>query len=384
MATTVTRPTFFEGEILPASDLVATVNYPRAQMARHQRNLHIWGVASGLNLVAPTVPGGPPTLKAGVATDGTGREVVVPADVLLSSADFLSQVASTNDPTTLYPVFLNGLDVPQTSTSTMTGSCNTSQPTATQETYAISYGAPGSELDAASQTPPGVTDPPSDGVTTVWKILVGFVLWDPIKGQFSDVANYNPTNQVGIQSVGVNASEIVSGSGSVLIATHPAGFSGANPVMALQMHEAKSGPQLVFGQLNATGAVASPLLTVTSTGDLIAAGQISGAVKPGSVQVQSGIAFDGMILPLPVGINPADVGAGKVTVHTHVSVHYESVSPAGLVVTFPLECRVDTSTRRVHCRVVDITAGPPFLNVLPAWCDYLVIVAVPASSGGGS
>src|SRR5580692_1571739 len=160
MATTVTRPTFFEGEILPASDLVATVNYPRAQMARHQRNLHIWGVASGLQLVAATTAGGSPTLKAGVAIDGTGREVVVSADVLLSSADFLGQVAPTNDPTTLYPVFLNGLDVPQTAASTMTGSCNTSQPIATQETYAVTYGPPGSELDVATQTAPGVTAPP--------------------------------------------------------------------------------------------------------------------------------------------------------------------------------------------------------------------------------
>jgi hypothetical protein len=379
MATTVTRPTFFEGEILPASDLVATVNYPRAQMARHQRNLHIWGIASGLNLVAPTVPGGPVTLKSGVATDGTGREVVVSADAPLSPTDFLSQVAPTNDPTTLYPVFLSGLDVPQTSASTMTGSCNTSQPTATQETYAITCGSPGSELDVATQTAPGVTDPPSDGVTSIWKILVGFVLWDPIKGQFSGVANYNNTNQVGIQYVGVNASEVVSNSGSVLFATHPTGFSGNSPVIALQLKEDPAGG-IAFGTLNPDGSLTN-VVTISSQGDITTAGQIRGAVVTGTVQVESGIATHGTVLPLPSGVTQSQVDSGAAVVHVYVSLRLtgaESTTSTGSVGEFPLECYVD-NLRRVHCRVRQLQLSPGFgtaINDIPAVCEYVVVSSV--------
>src|SRR6202030_3586148 len=97
MATPVTHPTFYEGEILPAADLVACVSYARGQLARHERYLHTWGIASGLALSAATVTGGSPVLKAGIAIDGTGREVVVPADVTLDPADFESQVYPTND-----------------------------------------------------------------------------------------------------------------------------------------------------------------------------------------------------------------------------------------------------------------------------------------------
>jgi hypothetical protein len=379
MATTVTRPTFFEGEILPASDLVATVNYPRAQMARHQRNLHIWGVASGLQLVAATTAGGSPTLKAGVAIDGTGREVVVSADVLLSSADFLGQVAPTNDPTTLYPVFLNGLDVPQTAASTMTGSCNTSQPTATQETYAVTYGPPGSELDVATQTAPGVTAPPSDGVSTIWKILVGFVLWDPKKNQFSGVTNYNSTNQMGIQYVGVNASEVVSGSGSVLVATHPAGFSGKSAVLALQLKEDPAGG-IVFGTLNPDGSLTN-VVTISSQGDITTTGQIRGAVVTGTVQVESGIATHGTVLPLPSGVTQSQVDSGAAVVHVYVSLRLtgaESTTATGSVGEFSLECYVD-NLRRVHCRVRQLQLSPGFgtaITDVPAVCEYVIVASV--------
>ncbi len=40
MSDTVVRPTFYEGEILPAADLIATVDSSRAQLARHERYVH--------------------------------------------------------------------------------------------------------------------------------------------------------------------------------------------------------------------------------------------------------------------------------------------------------------------------------------------------------
>jgi len=377
MTTPIVRPTFYEGEILPASDLTATVDYARNQVARHSRYLHSWGISSGLTLKFAS---GNVTLSAGVAIDGTGREIVVPDDLQLDSTTF--DVFPQVDPSTLYPVFLNGVDQPAPPSSNLSGACGGAQSTAIQETYTISFGAPGSELQAAAQPAPSITDGPDGGVTGAWLILLGFVTWDDTKKQFTSVANFNKSSNVGPQYVGVNASQVISSSGSLLLATHPPAAPGANPVMGVQIQEASTGGQMVFGELGADGKL-TPALTVKANGDVIATGQLKGAVTPGSMQVQSGIAFDGMILPLPVGIDPADAAAGKVTVHTHVTPHHESVNPPVNHYYVPVECRVDTSTRRVHCSVIDPLNPPPFARI-PAWCDYLVIVAVPASQGSGS
>jgi hypothetical protein len=147
--------------------------------------------------------------------------------------------------------------------------------------------------------------------------------------------------------------------------------------MAVEIQE-DNGGQLAFGKLNPDGTIV-PALTVTSNGKVVATGQISGAVTPGSMQVQSGIAFDGMTLPLPLGIDPADVDAGRVTLHIHVSTRMDLPQTATQF-SLPYECFVDGSTRLVHCRIqqwdqATNTLGP----ALPSHCDYMVIAAVAAS-----
>lgn len=49
MTAPVARPGFFEGEVLPAADLTATVDYAREQLARHARYAHSWEIVSGLD-----------------------------------------------------------------------------------------------------------------------------------------------------------------------------------------------------------------------------------------------------------------------------------------------------------------------------------------------
>ena len=49
-AMTPERPAFFEGQILAAADLTSAVDYGRGQAARHERYLHDWGIAEGLEL----------------------------------------------------------------------------------------------------------------------------------------------------------------------------------------------------------------------------------------------------------------------------------------------------------------------------------------------
>lgn len=392
MSDLVARPTFYEGEILPAGDLVATVDYGRDQMARHERYLHRYGIAAGLGLTSQSVSGASSpyvtvTLSAGVAVDGTGREIVVPADVQLNSTDFLGDVSPETDTTVWYPVFLTGIDQSAFTSSNLTGACNTALPTRQQEAYEVHYGARGTELNLDQQQTVGFEDGPGDGITTdPWKVLLGFVQYDQSigNGQFTAAADTNPDG-IGRRYVGVNACQVFTESGAVRMATHPPGSGAPGPVMALEIHESSKG-ELIFGKQHNDGSL-TPVLTVSASGDLTVTGKVTGAVTPGSMQVQSGIAFDGVVLPLPVGIDPSAVSAGKVTLFTHVSFRYERLQPPsgpGPWMPIPLECSVDSVTRQIHCRVqwlefsANLVVGP----ILPCFCDYTVIAAVAASGSG--
>lgn len=385
MTTLEARPAFYEGEILPAADLTATVDYARNQMARHARYSHTWGIVTGLQLTGTSTATSSGqtymtvTLSPGIATDGTGREIVVADQVPLDPTQFALTVAPQADKTLQYPVFLTGLDQNAPAASTLTGACGTSLPTSIQEAYNIVFGAPGSDQSLSEQTQPALTDGPDDGSSVTWKILLGYVKWDTSTGlnQFTGVVPLDASTGT---YAGVNAATVVSPSGSLLLATHPANATDSNPILAVQIKEASGGGSLVFGKLTSTGTIV-PAVTIKSTGDVIATGQLSGAVTPGSVQVQSGIAFDGMTLPLPPGVDPSAVAGGTVTVHVHVSPRIDMPqSPSAF--SLPFECFADPSTRVVSCRVQpwDFTTGPPTAGpVTPSHCDYTVIVAVPAS-----
>jgi hypothetical protein len=389
MSDTIVRPTFFEGEILPAADLIATVDSSRGQLARHERYLHRWGIAAGLKLQATSMGGSVSVvLTPGMAIDGSGREILVPANFTLNPVNIAPLPSGKLD--TWYPVFLNGRDEQATGVSMLTGACTTSLPTQIKENYDVTCGSPGSELSLDEQTPPNPGDGPADGVTSnSWLILLGFVQFDFSKSTpaFTNAADSSPDSAVSRRYVGVNAATVVAGGGTLQLATHPTGSPDVQTIMALEIHESNNG-EMIFGKQNADGSV-MPALTVTSKGDVIAAGNVTGAVTPGSMQVQSGIASDGMVLPLPIGIDPAGVTAGKVTLFIHVTPRFDQlVGPTGggHFLPFPYECHVDATTRQVHCRLQwwDTGALPPLptvtpLIILPAPCDYTVIAAVAAT-----
>src|SRR5215470_17719934 len=131
------RPTFHEGQVLAAADLAATVAYARGAAARHTRYLHDWGIAEGLGLVTENRTD-PATnaryvevsVSAGMAIDGTGREIVVPEPVVLAEADF-EEVNGADEPTDEpYPVFLTAADrTPGTGSGTPASCGATAAPT---------------------------------------------------------------------------------------------------------------------------------------------------------------------------------------------------------------------------------------------------------------
>jgi hypothetical protein len=73
------RPSFFEGEVLSASDLEQLVVYLRDQSARHMLGGHTWGIVAGLRLFEQESPAGTLDvyLLPGYAVDGYGRAIVV-------------------------------------------------------------------------------------------------------------------------------------------------------------------------------------------------------------------------------------------------------------------------------------------------------------------
>jgi hypothetical protein len=136
---------------------------------------------------------------------------------------------------------------------------------------------------------------------------------------------------------------------------------------------------LAYGPLTAAGVIV-PVFSVNAKGDLTIAGKFEGAVTPGSVQLQSGVAMDGLILPLPPGITQEMLDEGKAIAHVHVTSRVPPSAPPDTTagwVAIPIECGVDAA-RRVRC-TARWTKLPGPTTDLPGECDYLVLVSVAAA-----
>jgi hypothetical protein len=376
MANPIDRPVFYEGQILAAADLQGTIDHATSQLARHERYLHSWGIASGLSLTKQdkSLNGQAyveVTLSAGMASDGTGREVLVDTDWLLSEADFdqSSVAAGVSDLTTAwFPVFLVGRDEAGSASSAVLG-CSTTGTTRTVETFTIEFGRPGDAANLDSQIQSAVSDGPGNGA---WRILVGFVQWASPLNKFTAIG----TSDQGVtpRYAGVQADDVTARGGALTLRSQPRSQPGPAVVM-----DNTNGGQFSFGLENATGKF-TPVLTVT------AQGKIQGVVTPGSVQVQSGTATDGVILPLPPGITEAMVAPGSGTLHVLLTPRLGGMPPSSAGDkwgSFSLDCSIDSS-RRVSCMVrwYDLTNPAGSIEDLPGLCDYLMVVAAPAASGG--
>src|SRR5215813_11671313 len=135
MSNQIERPLFYENQILGAADLTAAIEHSRGQQARHERFLHLWGIATGLGLTGKdkqTATGAKYqeiTLAPGVAVDGTGREIVVPEAERLSEDLFDQLNVAIADTGAWYPIFLVGRDEPAPQPPLAVGACQSSQPT---------------------------------------------------------------------------------------------------------------------------------------------------------------------------------------------------------------------------------------------------------------
>src|SRR5262245_51458389 len=104
MSATVERPVFVENQVLTPDDLNALIGYARAQLARHARSAHTWGIVEGLGL---SVDQGTRNLviEPGWAVNSAGAPLVVARKRLVSVTDFQKNL-SRNEKDGTYPVFL--------------------------------------------------------------------------------------------------------------------------------------------------------------------------------------------------------------------------------------------------------------------------------------
>lgn len=90
----VTRPAFFDGQRLTAADLSAVQDYQRELRWLHNRSLHTWGIAFGLEVFAKRGDRAV-TVQIGYALDCLGRDLLVNAPVSLP-------IPPVSGPTTYY------------------------------------------------------------------------------------------------------------------------------------------------------------------------------------------------------------------------------------------------------------------------------------------
>jgi hypothetical protein len=390
----VTRPSFAEGQILAAADLAQLSSYPRAREERHNRFVHRWGIVSGLELQAEPAKDDSGNdyarifLSPGLAVDGDGRELLVVERKELDAQEFRNVIGSKITATASYPVFISSEYRGSGSDPSRVGPCGESTAGGTvEEGIQIHYGASGDET--ADQKASALSSAPTaEEGSEGWTVLVGFVKWNVAAGKFAGVdadaaAKYRPF-------IGINAS-VVAGNGSQVQLQSRNEIAAGDAV--LQLLQTGDGPELRFGTFKASGQPIDALLTVNAKGDLTTPGSLTGKRTGNSVQVQSGVASHGIILPLPPGVTQAQVDAGSATVHIHVSPLIDPADSPGAIgadyAAIVQECRVD-SDRRVHCRLrwlslTDIVPAGGTLNSVasngPAAVSYLIAVATSEGAG---
>lgn len=383
MSEPIVRPVFFEGQVLAAADLEATVEHARGEAARDRRVLHTPGIATGLVLTGQdrTTNLGEKfqeiTLSAGIAVDRTGRQIVLAADTRLDEQLFIDQgVQVKKDPTVLYPVFVRGRDVQ--APLDPAAACATTGPTRITESAEIEFGRPGAELEINNGEPPE----PADGVSNPSElVLVGFVQWDGALERFKRAVLVS--DGIGPTFAGSLADEVVARDGRLTLRSRR-----GTDKPALVIDEADGG-FLAFGVQDSKGRVV-PAFKVDAKGNVTAQGKIESVAKPaGTVQVQSGVITDGVILPLPPGVTPGDVAAERVALHVQLTALPPGNKPPSgdpdEWFAVPLQCELDRSSRRVRCRFrwfkVSGTSTGMFKDY-PGACNYLVMAtALPSQEG---
>lgn len=371
----IERPLYFEGQILGAADLQRSLDYARDQHARHLRETHSWGIVSGLSLQKSGQD--EISLSPGLAVDSSGAEIVVREAVALEPADFIAQVGgSATQVARKYPVFIARTNS-RVESRRLFGSSGANDQSRITEGCAVRYRASAADWDT-DQRPPGIAQGPDDSEESSRVVLVGFVHWNRDSGRFDDFSISDGERSP--RFVGVRADQVTASHGSLTLRSQSSMTTDA-PMLTL--NGTTKDQLFVLGVDKGDGA-ARPLLTVDAEGNVTALGVVRGqvAMGAGQVLVQSGVATDGVTLPLPRGMTDASAKGQGVTIHARVSPRIDwSLQPTLTEswAPFVLECAVDEN-RRVRCQIRWLRLGGPPLGAyhdVAGAVDYTLLATVP-------
>lgn len=388
MAQYATRPSFAEGQLLAASDLTMLADNPRAAAQRHNRFVHRWGIVSGLTLSTEdaTDSGGNAfkkvSLDPGMAIDGEGRELLVTRKIPVDPSQLRQAIGSSIAEGQLYPVFIAArVQDAMGGGAASVGLCSgVAASPRVEEAVQVLFQPVGEEMSEFKASPLSA-DPAPDGGALPWLVFVGYVKWSATAEAFADI-DADAARRFRTMA-GVNAAVVAGGSHRILL--HPAATPQAGSA-ALEISETDDGPAFVFGSFQSPLAPLEPLVSISGKGDLTVKGSITGATQSKTMLVQSGIAGDGMTLPLPDGVTAEQVAAGDARIHVTANPHIDpagSPDPTRDFAALVQECRIDDMLQ-VHCRIcwVSLPTDPSSLAVgttavtQPGQVSYLVCAMV--------
>jgi hypothetical protein len=236
-----------------------------------------------------------------------------------------------------------------------------------EEIVEVEFGRPG-DTDLDQPVPP----PDSGPGDAAWRVLVGFVRLDVAIGRFHEVGT--SADGVGVSGAGARAALVAASAGRLEL--RAGGITPASGVPAVLV-DSDAGGSFTFGTHDGTGGIA-PLLQVDSSGNLTAKGALKGVQTAGTVRIVAGTASDGIVLPLPAGVDQATIDSGGLEVSILLTPRLPdpATRPTTTSVFVPDRCEVD-GDRRVSCtgQWADVAAGT--LTAEAGACDFLLLVAVP-------
>jgi len=388
MAEQPRRPSFRDGQTLAAADLELIVDSARNRAARDSRARSTPGIALGCRLRQENLPMSyngrtvvtrQITVAAGVVLDGNGRQLVLAADQPLPPEQFRDDVGTPDiDPTAgapdtsyPYPVLLTADEHDGPVAAFLSQGCGSDgTPPPVVEDVRIRIGRRGEHTTLAAQRVLGPGDDLTDA--SPWRVLLGFVRYHAGLRRWVEVLD--ELEGVRVHRIGARAGEVVSAEDRLLLRVGEPAVPG-QPALVL---ETAGGGRMRFGWTTAEDGV-DDVLSVTTGGAVTIRGTIDPGLVVGSVRMQSGIATDGMPLPLPPGVSPADVRDGKVVLHIQVTPRFP---PAGADAFVIARCDVDAQrVVRVQLRRLTLSPAPPTLTAVASSCTYVVAAAVVTPPG---
>jgi hypothetical protein len=390
MAEQPRRPRYRDGRPLAAADLELAVDHGRNRDARHDRALHTPGIALGLRMRSEDLPmtaNGRTvvtkrlTVTAGVANDGNGTQVVLANDQPLAPEQFVEDVGTPEPDRTHpipgasfpYPVLLTAEERDGPADAFAPQGCGAGGgPTRVLEDVRVRIGRRGEHLTLAAQQPLGPGGTLAEPAP--WRLLLGFVRYHEDLKRWVEVLD--ELDNVRPRRAGVRAGEVISTDDRLLVRVGEPPVPG-QPALLL---ETAGGGRMRFGRTTADGGV-EEVLSVSTGGAVKVNGTIDPGLVVGTVRVQSGVATDGMPLPLPPGVTAAELQAGTVVLHVQVTPRYPPADPDQAYVV--ARCEVD-SLRVVHCELKLLESGSSAHTPVAASCNYLVAAAVVAAGPGAT